>query len=233
MKKIAIYVEGWTEFFFVARLIEELRGFGKVHLELKTQYGGAFYYYGTRGVPADAAEVEVLLLNCCGASDEKVKSFILDRQELLISQGYSLAIGLQDLYPAPLAEWDNFEAGLNAGLANQPLKILMALEVMEVEAWFLNESKHFEKLDATLTAQRIAEATGFNPVSDPAETKVPHPSKLLERIYELVGLEYDKKQHEILRTVEKLDYEELFVTVRSMSKSLDLFFSHLEVAGVC
>lgn len=231
MKKIAIFVEGWTEFIFVARLLEEMQGFGKVHLELKTQHGGLFHDYRSQGVPDEFAEFWVLLVNCC--CDGKVKPAILERRDLLINSGYELVIGLQDLHPKPFVDWQRVEDGLNSGLADHALKVRISLEVMEAEAWFLNESTHFEKLDPSLTIQRIAESTGFNPASDIAESGVPLPAKMLERIYRLAELRYDKKQAEIHRTVAALDFSEIYLTVRSMSKSLDRFFSHLEEAGLC
>jgi hypothetical protein len=230
MKKVAIFVEGWTEFFFISRLIEEMAGFGKVHQIMMHQHGGSPHLFRKLG-SEDVADIELLLMNCC--SDGKVKSFILENRGRLVNQGYSLIIGLQDLYPKPLEAWDRFEAGLNEGLEYPGIEMLMALQVMEAEAWFLNESKHYEKIDSALTIQKIIEATNFNPALDCAEVKVDRPAKLLDRIYQIVGLRYTKTQSEIHRTVAALDYDELFVTVRGMSKSLARFLSHLETAGIC
>jgi len=232
MKKVAVFVEGWTEFFFVARLIEEMAGFGRVHLRMEHQHGGTPHLYRKVGAPEEAAEIEVLLMNCCG--DGKVKSYILERRQLLINRGYSFVIGLQDLFPKPLGDWEKFEAGLNQDLDDDPrVKIVMALQVMEAEAWFLNESKHYEKIHPRLTIPYVKAVAEFDPLSDPAETKVPHPAKLLDRIYKSVDLGYAKRESEVRRTVDALDYEELFVTVRAMSKSLSGFLSQLETAGIC
>lgn len=230
MKRIAIFVEGWTEFFFISRLINEIAGFGKVHQIMLLQHGSSPYLFRKLG-PEDIAEIELLLMNCCG--DGKVKSFILENRTKLVNQGYSLIIGLQDLYPKPLDAWDRFEAGLNEGLEDPGIEMLMTLQVMEAEAWFLNNSRHYERIDPDLTLQRIVTATNFNPMHDNAEITVHHPSELLDRIYQMVGLRYKKTQSEIQRTVEVLDYEELFVTVRGMSRSLARFLSKLEAAGVC
>lgn len=232
MKRVAVFVEGWTEFFFVARLIEEMAGFGRVHLRMEHQHGGTPHLYRRAGAPEEAADIEVLLMNCCG--DGKVKSYILERKQLLINMGYSFVIGLQDLFPKPFVDWERFEAGLNQGLGGDPrVKIVMALQVMEAEAWFLNESKHYKKIDPRLTIPHVKALAGFDPVSDPAETKIAHPAKLLDKIYKSVGLGYAKKESEVRRTVDALDYEELFVTVRAMSKSLSGFLFQLETAGIC
>jgi|SRR5690348_5413355 len=224
--KIVICVEGWTEFHFVSKLVEEMAGYQKIHQDLYCQEG-SFYLYGKRGVPEDNAEINLLLVNCC--SDGKVKSFILERLDLFVNKGYSAILGLQDLLPRQYKEWQIMESTLNKGLDNYGINVSITLQVMECEAWFLNESTHFIKIDPALTPENILAHTGFNPVADCAESEIPHPAVLLDEIYRIVGLRWDKRRDsDIPRTINSLDYDEIFVTVREMSRSLDTFLKKLE-----
>jgi hypothetical protein len=219
MTKVAIFVEGFTEFYFMERLIQEMAGYGQVHLKLAKQHAGEFNFYNARGAPAESAQHEVLLVNCTG--DGKVKPFILERKPFLIKNGYTFALGLQDLFPKVLTDREKFEEGLAKGLNDASIEIQICLAVKEIEAWFLNESAHYAKLNSALVPARITAELGFDPVSDNAENVVTHPAVLLDKIYNLSGLSYRKSQGESQRTVQALDYEEICVTVRHMSSSLD------------
>jgi hypothetical protein len=226
MKKIAIFVEGDTEFYFVEKLVHEIAGYGKIRLVMSKQHGGSIHFVRSSGAPEDVALLEIALTNCCG--DGKVKSFILERKEKLANEGYSYIIGLQDLFPLQLADLDKFEEELSKGLDASTVPIRICIAVKEIEAWFLNEAKHFEVIDPTLTNQRIIEGTGFDPASGDAETSVKHPAFLLDKIYKLASLKYKKHSNEIHRLIAALDFFELYNNVRNTSKSLDKFLREID-----
>lgn len=226
MKKIAVFVEGHTEFIFLQRLIEEIAGYGKVHIELAQMHANRSCLFKTAGAPIDSAELLITLTNCRG--DGTVKSAILERKALLASRGYSVALGLLDLFPKTLDELDIFEEKIKIGLDDAKLQIHICIAVKEIEAWFLNECNHFTNIDPRLTAAKIEHDLKFNPEKDSAEEKVHHPATMLGKIYKLVALNYDKKENEVKRTVDAVDYENFIVTTRSLSKSLDKFLGLLE-----
>lgn len=228
MKKIAIFVEGQTELHFVHKLVTEIAGHGVVRVELWMHRGGAFSKIRTEGAPDNIADVFVMLVNCGG--DEGVKSSILERRELLAAKDYKMIMGLRDFFPTPPEKREKFEAGLASGLEfpGQTIKIFLA--VAEVEAWFLSESTHYERLDPALTLDRIRAETGFDPESPTIEADILHPTTTLKKIYELVDRRYRKREAETHSLVSHLDFDEIYTTVREKSTSLDAFISCLEGA---
>jgi hypothetical protein len=228
MKKIAVFGEGHTEFWFIERLLQEWIGYGKIHFKLAKQHGGAYSTFRTTGAPEDACEIQVLLVNCDG--DGSVKSFIVERQHELANQGYTHAVGLLDLHPKPLEALERFQEGLMKGLENAPLKIEIVVSIREVEAWFLNEHTHYLRMDGRLTNEAIVTATGFDPIHQDAEFTVHHPATLLDQIYQIAALRYKKKESEVMAVLANLDYSEIFLSIRQRSTSLDQFISALEAS---
>ncbi|AFT90270.1 DUF4276 family protein [Paraburkholderia phenoliruptrix] len=228
MKKVAIFVEGDTEFYFVAKLVQEVAGYGNVRLILAKQHGNTIHFIKEAGAPADVAPLEIFLVNCC--CGEKVKSAILESGQLLKNKGYTKVIGLQDLFPKTLEELEKFEAGLAVGLDKAPLPVKICVAVKEVEAWFLNEAAHFPKIDPKLGSETIAQAVGFNPEKDNAELTIKHPAVTLNKIYELAGLQYKKHGSQVHRLVAALDFDSLYHKVRETSLSLNKFLCELEQA---
>ncbi len=111
-----------------------------------------------------------------------------------------------------------------------PIEILFA--VMETEAWFLAESSHFPRIHPSLSNMRILSEFGFNPETDNMELR-DHPASDLHAIYSIVGLAYKKHRNQVERTVEALDYENLYTNVqmrinslRRMIEKLDTFFTN-------
>ncbi|MCH4878513.1 DUF4276 domain-containing protein [Pseudomonas sp. TMW22090] len=228
MRKIAIFVEGQTELHFVHKLVTEIAGYGVARVDLWIHRGGALSKLRSEGPPEDVASVLVMIVNCGG--DGSVKSSILERRELLESQDFKVIMGLQDLYPKTPDERERFEAGLSRGLnfPNQNIQIFLA--VAEVEAWFLSEYTHFERVDPALNLERIQAELGFDPSSGGIETEVAHPTGKLKQIYGLVGRLYRKREAETHSMVSHLDFDEIYTNVRASSVSLDVFISSLEDA---
>ena len=226
MRKVAIFVEGQTELHFVNRMVTEIAGYGKVRVDLWIHRGGKYSKLRSEGPPEDVADVLVMLVNCCG--DGSVKSSILERRELLAAQNFEVILGLMDLYPKTLEELDVFEAGLKKGLDFPGQTIRIFLAVAEVEAWFLSEFSHFEKLDPSLGLGRVKTDTGFDPITQNVEQTVRHPAGKLKEIYSLAGILYRKREAETHRLVSILDYTEIYTSVRDVSQSLDRFITGLE-----
>ncbi|RON20600.1 hypothetical protein BK660_16230 [Pseudomonas brassicacearum] len=228
MRKIAIFVEGQTELHFVHRLVTEIAGYGVARVDLWIHRGGALSKLRSEGPPEEVASVLVMIVNCGG--DGSVKSSILERREMLASKDFNVIMGLQDLYPKSLEEREKFENGLAQGLDFPDQSIRIFLAIAEVEAWFLSEHTHFEKVDPALSLDRIRAEIGFDPSSPSIETEVAHPTGKLKQIYSLVGRLYRKREAETHSMVSHLDFDEIYTTVRDSSRSLDVFISSLEEA---
>ncbi|MCO8167887.1 DUF4276 family protein [Pseudomonas sp. 21LCFQ02] len=230
MRKVAVFVEGQTELHFVSRLITEIAGYGSVAIELWLHRGGALSKLRAEGASLEVADVFIMIVNCCG---DGVKSSIIEKKSKLFATGFDTIIGLQDLYPKPLQDLQKFQAGLDRGLAGEGENVQIFLAVGEVEAWFLNEFTHFEKLDSKLNAAYIQQQSGFNPESQNAETDVKHPAGKLKEIYSLAGIRYRKREGDTHRLVSHISYENIYLSVRSVSNSLDAFLTGLEGAIFC
>lgn len=227
MKKVAIFVEGDTEFYFVEKLVHEVAGYGNIRLVMFKQHNNTIHLVRENGVPEELAKLEILLVNC--ACDGKVKPFILERGQQLKNKGYTSIIGLQDLYPKPLNDLRKFEAGLAKGLENVPIPVTICVAVKEIEAWFLNEAEHFTKIDPKLDCATISHEIGFDPANTNAEDSINHPAGTLDDIYKIAGLRYQKRAKEIHRLISALDFSILYYTVRGKSKSLDKFLTEIDV----
>ncbi len=80
--------------------------------------------------------------------------------------------------------------------------------IMEVEAWFLGMYDYLQKINSQLTPELIKTQLGTDITQDP-EITVYHPAKLLNDIYQLVGMKYDKHKgdaHAITSSLSKSDY---------------------------
>ncbi|KFX61029.1 DUF4276 family protein [Paraburkholderia fungorum] len=224
MRSIAIFVEGLTEQEFVVKLLSAVAGRKGITFEIKRQHRGLLELTELR--PHMAPDFYVLVVNCC--NDGQVKSQIKDQYNSLKAAGYSLVVGLRDVYPLTAADIPKLNANMYTGLAVDTLPIALHLAILEVEAWFIEESTHFTKIDPAISAD-ILKANGFHPGVDLA-CDLPHPAETLDAIYSTVGKRYAKKANQIQRTVEALSYEELYVNVRQRAASFHEFLNTLEAS---
>lgn len=222
-RKLAVFVEGLTEQEFVIRLLNELAGKRGISFNIQKQHKGHLSLVELRSHPNP--DVEVLIANC--DTDNQVKSQIADRYQSLISAGYSLIIGLRDVHPLTHQDIPKLTKYMTTGLPHGSLPIHMHLAVLEVEAWFLEELTHFERIDQNISKAEIL-AGGFDFESVRA-FDLQNPAKILDNIYKCVGKRYTKQRNRIQRTIEALSYDDMYINVRQKSPSLDRFLSSLEV----
>jgi hypothetical protein len=100
MKRLAVFVEGYTEVVFVERLIEEIAGHNRVQIEHRQIRGGSSTPRIVRQISASSPTGQkyyVLLFDCGG--DSQVKTRILEEHENLTKNGYSRVIGIRDVRP--------------------------------------------------------------------------------------------------------------------------------------
>lgn len=217
MKKLAAFVEGQTEQLFVERLLLEIAGEKNIEIELRQASGGSSIKRSARLIgarrPATGAEYFAMIVDC--GADNRVKSDVRDNYERLISSGYTSIVGIRDVAPEfTRADIPELERFLNYGVKTVPIRVAFVLAVMEIEAWFLAEHSHFERLKAGLTCARIVAAFGFNPEMDNMELRN-LPAQDLDQIYQLEGLRYRKSKRHTQRTLDVLDYAQVYLNIRA------------------
>ena len=224
-KKLAVFVEGLTEQEFTIKLLIELAGSRGIQFEIHSQHKGVLSFTELRS--HEAPEISVLVANCC--NDGQVKTQIIDRYSTLKSAGYSLIVGLRDVYPLKHEDIVPLNESLLVGLPVDTLPIHLHLAILETEAWFLEEISHFSRINNGITDAKLI-ANGFDHVNIRAHS-LENPAKTLRKIYKSVGEQYKKNKRSIQRTVNELSYEELYINTRSKAPSLDGFITSLE-AGI-
>jgi hypothetical protein len=227
IRKLAIFVEGLTEQEFTIRLLTELAGKRGMNFEIQEQYRGTLSFRELRSfhIPEQHHQpISILVANC--RADNQVKSQIIDNYKSLTLQGYSLIVGLRDVYPFVHDDIKTLEEGLLTGLPIGSIPIHIHLAIMEIEAWFLEEMTHFKVIDSNITSQALIDC-GFDYENSRAYS-LHHPTEILEKIYQTVGKGYGKNLPHIKRTVEAISYEELYLNTCSKAPSLNKFIASLE-----
>lgn len=231
MKKIAFYVEGQTEQFFINKLLIEIAGKKKIEIELQ-QFQGVgkptkSVYPKTTAQPQNPQHF-ALIFDCMG--DGGVKPRILQDEVSLFNQGYSEIVGLTDLYPRTnLSKFENELANgtvRNGRRITQPLPndTSIVIAIREIEDWFLAECNHYACIDTSLVLDTIQTTSlDFNPCTDNLTLRTTTAAEDLRSVYQLVGKTYNKTKDKIDRTVECLDYANLYIEIScKISKLNDL-----------
>ena len=228
MKKLAIFVEGYTEVVFVTKLIEEIAGKNNVLIEPKRIRGGSTTRRTMREIraaqPYTGQQYYVLIYDCGG--DEQVKTRILEEHETLTRAGHTKLIGIRDVRPKfSYAEIPRLEASLPKYIKTKFAPVIFILSIMEIEAWFLAEVSHFTKIEPSITVAAIKASLGFDPENDDLEQR-PSPANDLNDCYAIGGKTYQKGQAQI--TVDALDYATLYLELRTKINYLGRLIQALE-----
>jgi Domain of unknown function (DUF4276) len=222
IKKLALFVEGQTEQIFLKEFIQQIAGQGNITFDC--QSAGSLL----RLQQMEAVENEihkVLIYDCRG--DEAVKSVVIDQRPRLMQAGYTLILGIRDLYPDTHINIAKIKAKLCYGIPTKGIPTHILLAVAEIEAWFLQEHVHFGKIDAALDVTAFKKQFDFDPVTDCAE-QIAAPAALLHSIYSTVGKAYKKTHAQVTRTVLAIDYENLYTCGSSKMPHMAEFIAHIE-----
>ena len=138
------------------------------------------------------------------------------------------------MYPLPLTDLQYLENQLNNGNPNnrKPIPALpnnsnIVVAVREIEDWFLAECNHYTCIDASLNGA-ILSSLGFNPCVDDLTTQTNAAAVDLHNIYQLAGKFYNKKIGNIERTVNCLDYTNLYLNLRNKIPKLDELITKID-----
>lgn len=231
MRRLAIFVEGYTELLFVKKLVTEVANKNGIAIHLRKIKGG-----GKSGVTKrQFVELETPIINekishyvlifDCG-NDNLVAQRIKEEHENLTAKGYEKIIGLRDVYPQFSKEQINsLRRGLMTRVKTSLAPVEFLLGIMEVEAWFLAEHNHFKLIDESITIDRIHNELGFNPILDDMQNR-DEPAKDLHKAYSLGGKEY--KKGDVNGTTDKLDYSYMYVDLKNKIPDLELLVNNID-----
>ena len=227
MKKMAIFVEGYTEVVFVKKLVEEIAS-NNVRIDRITVRGGKSKARTSVMIHATGIlsneKYYVLIYDCGG--DEQVKTRIHEEHSTLVEAGHSRIIGIRDIR-GKLTHEDipRLEANLPIGFENSPILVLFILAIMETEAWFLAETSHFSKIDPHITVDAIKAALGFDPENDDMEQRLT-PSNDLNDCYGIGGKTYEKRH--VQNTVGALDFARIYIELKAKFPYLSQLVTYID-----
>lgn len=249
MKKIAIFVEGETELEFVSQFLLELAGQNNITINQYKYKGGGRNIpqriaYFTGNIPASDEKFQANIY--VSSKDESVNTDIKEQAETLYQSGFERVIGLRDLrgqkpdgQPFRLTDLPRIElANTFVEAQCQPLQAKIIIAVMEIETWFLAETTHYAHIGRILTENYVKGKVGelgFNPYDDniDALTKIAEPTEALKAVYQLATRDYSKKKKTRLRTINRLDYANLYLHTRHRLTKLDDFITELDDFSFC
>lgn len=211
-KKLAIFVEGQTELVFTKKLVEELAGNKDIEIQESKYHSKQLINYKLTSENCSEDSYYIIIIDC--GKDEHVKSVIMERRTGLISAGYELIIGLRDLHPFDISQHTDLERGLKTRVPTKDIRIEFVIAIMEVEAWFIKEWNHYQEIDNEITVDRVIQKLNFDPVNDDVQS-INKPADFLHKIYQLGGKSYTKKKGNIQRTVNVIDYDYMYESVKS------------------
>ena len=229
IKKLAIFVEGKTELIFVEKLVEEMAGIYNVEIQKRVLQGQNRCPFIEEFNDLDS-QYKIRIYNSC--NDAKVLSDIKENYQALLSKDFFTIIGLRDLYPIAYDKKERIQNGLTTLLVNENLNYTkMILAVMEIETWFIAEFNHYQNLDKHLTLEEIMRVIDLRNIEN-FEREISHPANTLNNIYQLINKHWTKSEKQIRRTVEAIDYENLYLhtkekvpSLKELIDTLDEFFS--------
>ena len=237
MKKIAFYVEGQTELVFINKLLIEIAGQKNIQIKLQQFQGNGrppINIYPRTSAQSQNPKHFAYVFDCKGEGG--VATRILQDYSNLMAQGYCEVIGLRDLFPLTLSELSRLQQGLNNGIMRNGRQITLPLPtnssitvaVREVEDWFLAECNHYACIDANLTHAFIVAKAGFDPCIDDLTIRNGSAADDLKTIYQLVGKSWTKTFEQVDRTIECLDYANLYLNIRYKFAALDELMTKID-----
>lgn len=230
MRKLAIFVEGLTEQILVRHLLQAVMDQNRIAIQTVKITGGHNVRMSFTVMLAahveQLTEYYIMVYDCGGESN--VKGYLMAQRDKLISSGYTMIMGLRDVYPNfTREEVGRLVTGLNFKLPQKKAATRIYLAVMETEAWFLGEYKHLLKVSGKLTPDYIEKRLGFNPRTGNMEDR-DRPAADMKAAYHLVGHDYTKKRDKINAVVRKLDFNHFTHELADKMPSLGTFMDGLD-----
>jgi hypothetical protein len=222
MKKAAIFVEGQTERVLVEWMLDQIIDASRLYVEIRSLFGSKKGFgrlvLKARERTNPNAEYYVLIIDSGGESS--VVSDLNEQYRSLIAANHSVIIALRDVAPnCEYVDKQKLQAAIENVIESTPIKPLIVLATIETEAWFIAEYSHFKTLDPRLDINSANGVLGIDVTKDDIE-QVPRPSIALDEIYATAGLNWDKSEANVKRTVNSLNFGELAEAAGSRVVSL-------------
>ncbi|MFC1905557.1 DUF4276 family protein [Chloroflexota bacterium] len=230
MVSVAIFLEGQTERKFIRNLIGQRYGHLRLRVKELVRKGKPTYISNEEPTTSIGLDYHFLLVEV--PSREKLFSYVFDNASNMVSrQGYSLLLGLQDLFPSNRSQKASIMNLIDTKLRKSPVynNIAVVLAIMETEAWFLCDWQMFGRINNSLTASYIQSHLGLNITHDDPELSYNHPSETLDDILKLIGLRYRKHESEINLVAGNIDVQSLL----SCAGKIDSFFNLIGKLDSC
>ncbi len=173
-KKIAIFVEGMTEFIFVSHFLKTITEY-KVNIEALELHKDQLRKSIVGGIDFNNPISTIQFLIIKVGNDEKVLSAISERARGLKDKGYNNILGLRDMYSEAYKK--KSPGQVNSAITNSfidiaketiedmgftSLQIDIFFSIMEIEAWFLATWEIFEAINPTHTKGYIENTLGID-----------------------------------------------------------------------
>jgi hypothetical protein len=231
MRRLAIFVEGYTELLFTDRIITEIASMNQIAIEHQQIRGGGRSGKSAKKIKVLTAPLStqekvlyVLIVDC--GNDRLVAQRIREEHASLTAKGYEKIVGLRDVFPEfTKEEIPKLRRGMYYGIKKSLAPVKFILSVMEIEAWFLAEHKHFPLVDPAITVAEIRMQLGFDPESDDMSNRLT-PRSDLEAAYVIGGKVYEKGNADC--TINKLDYEYMYTDLKSRIPDLAELISTID-----
>ena len=235
-KRIAFFVEGYTEWYFVMEYLKEIiskKGF--TFRIFSGKYGSPSKPRKFTSITTSGKGTKYEALIYVSGTDSQVNSDILDQCISLHSKGTGLIIGLKDLrgnhkgIQGTLKNLPIFERADKFTFRTYPY-VKSIIAVMEIETWFIGETNHYQRIDAKLTKTLIQSNKtfiGLDPYSCVYE-KIEQPAETLRDIYRLAGETYSKNRKRTKRTVKSLDYVNMYYNEKGKISKLSEFIDAID-----
>jgi hypothetical protein len=150
----------------------------------------------------------------------------MEEHENLTRSGYSRIIGLRDVRPKfTYAEIPRLEMNLPKYIRTSLAPVTFILAIMEIEAWFLSEATHFQRIDPSITVAAIKATLGFDPENDDMGQRFT-PAEDLNNCYRIGGKTYTKRQAQV--TIHALDYTYMYVELQNKIRYLQRLIAEID-----
>ena len=206
MLKIAFFVEGQTERIFLESLLNNF--FTHPYFNVESYQLVEDKATLITKANYDHSEVTLYFLIFDVTGDGNVNGAIYERAESLFTKnGYSHIFGLRDLFPHNKEEIPLIRSAFSEtfGEFGYYKMLTQIIAIKEIESWFLADYDHFARMNPLLTAEWINSELNIDITRDSVED-YPHPSMVINSIWQLVGRSYKKRATNSFSICSYLDY---------------------------
>jgi len=230
MTKIAFFVEGKTERIFIEKFLDSYYTHPFFNVESYELRGGLAKIVTKSNYEDNTISYQFLIFDVGG--DGRVASEIYERYDHLFNRkGFKHILGIRDLFPNTIEQMESIKFTFNKIFNNDEIlqNISLIIAIMEIETWFLADFSFFRKVDPRLAPATISDRLNIDIETDNIE-RYRHPSKIVDRIYQIVDKRYKKRESDSYSICSHLDFDDLYLNQdkRDRISSFDSFIKKMD-----